>query len=68
MTREEAEGRINDLALQMIDVILQYEPSENYFTLSLMLDDSNKLNQLSYWNSGAFDGSGKRWIEWHGSI
>ncbi len=68
MTREEAESRINDLALQMRDVLLQYEPKEDYFTLNFMLNESKRLNELSYWNGGVFDGSGKRWIEWHGSI
>ncbi len=68
MTREEAESRINDLAWQMRDVLLEYEPNENYFYLSFMLDDSKRLNELSYWNGGSFDGSGRRWLEWHGSI
>lgn len=31
MTREEAENRINDLAWQMQDVLLEYNPNEDFF-------------------------------------
>ncbi len=66
MTREEAESRITDLTRQIRDVLLEYEPNENYFHLNFLLDDSQELNWLSYWNSGSFVGSGRRAIEWYG--
>ena len=62
MTREEAENRINDLAWQMRDVILEYNPNETYFTLNFSEGTAGEaFSWLSYWNLYSYeeDGSNK---------
>lgn len=51
MTREEAESRISDLAWQMRDVILEYNPNETFFTLLISQRVGNlEFEWLGYWN------------------
>ena len=62
MTREEAENRINDLAWQIRDVILEYNPKETYFTLNFSEGTTGEaFSWLSYWNLCSYkeDGSNK---------
>lgn len=62
MTREEAENRINDLAWQIRDVILEYNPKETYFTLNFGEGTAGEaFSWLSYWNLCSYkeDGSNK---------
>ena len=51
MTREEAENRINDLAWQIRDVILEYNPNETFFSLHISHGvERLGFDWLSYWN------------------
>lgn len=55
MTREEAENRINDLAWQIRDVILEYNSEETYFTLNFSEGTAGEaFSWLSYWNLCSF--------------
>lgn len=55
ITREEAENRITELMEEIRDVVLEYNPEEEYFTMAMTsLGESRPINTLSF-NNGYFN-------------
>lgn len=52
MTREEAENRITELMEEIRDVVLEYNPEEEYFSMAITtLDGSRTINTFSFNNA-----------------
>ena len=52
MTRKEAEDRITELMNEIRDVVLEYNPEEDYFTMAMTsLNGSRTINYLRFNNA-----------------
>lgn len=54
MTRKEAEDRITELMEEIRDVVLEYNPEEEYFAMSMTVQDGSKIINIFSFNNAYF--------------